>query len=182
MRPSILWACLGLCLLLPTTLQAESVQVTVKPIAANTSLIALDTDVNCGPEPLWKLLTDFNHQAQFLPYISKSEIVGKEGSDLLIDQAGTIRIFFWTFTMHMKQRVTEDPMKDMHFKTIEGDFKRLEGDFLIGPGRPPSLTHLSCHFTVEPKRRVPDWAVRMAARLYLKKMVRVLAEKAEESH
>jgi ribosome-associated toxin RatA of RatAB toxin-antitoxin module len=165
--------------MLPAGLLAESVQVTVKTVAANTSFISLDTDVQSSQQTLWTLLTDYNHQAQFLPYISKSQIVGKEGSDFLVDQEGTIRILLWSFTLRMKQRVTDDPPRNMHFRTVEGDFKRLEGDFHLESGHAPSWTHLSCQFTVEPKRRVPEWAVRMAARMYLRKMVRVLAEKAE---
>lgn len=161
-------------------LAAEPVQVSVKTVAANASVITLDTDVQSTQVTLWKLLTDYNHLAQFLPYMSESVVVGKEGADLLVDQAGTIRILFWSFTMQMKERVTEDPPSQIHFKTIGGDFKRLEGDFHLNPGHPASCTHLSCQFTVEPKRRVPDWAVRMAAQRYLRKMVHALAQKAEQ--
>lgn len=143
-------------------------------------MISLDTQVKSTEKTLWDLMTDFNHQAQFLPYMTLSEVIGKEGNNLLVNQAGTIHILFWSFTMRMKQRVTEDPPGHIHFQTIEGDFKKLEGDFHLSPGPTASWTHLACQFEVEPKRYVPDWAVRMAARRYLRKMVHALAQRAEE--
>lgn len=160
--------------------RADTIQVGVKTVGDNTSFVSLETDVTASQQSLWRWLTDYNHHAGFLPYVSKSQIIGKIGDDLLVDQAGTIKILFWSYTMKMKQRVTEVPPHRMHFQTVEGDFDRLEGDFFLTPRvseRP--MTHLECGFTVKPKRHVPDWAVRMAAKHYLRKMVEVLAQKAE---
>jgi ribosome-associated toxin RatA of RatAB toxin-antitoxin module len=176
--PALLGFALGL---VPYWVWGETVHVEVKPLGNNASAIFLRTDVGAPQASLWKWLTDYDHQAGYMPYMTKSKVVGKEGQDLLVDQAGTIRILFWSFTMRMKQRVSEEALRHMHFKAVDGDFSSLEGDFhLKAASGSTDHTQLECEFTVQPKRRVPNWAVRMAAKRYLRKMVNVLAQKAEQ--
>ena len=105
----------------------------------------------------------------------------QEGEKQVVEQEGCIQILFWSYKMHVKQRVWEDIPSHMHFTAIEGDFDVLQGDFyLTTPTALERKTRLTCEFVVKPKKRVPDWAVRMAAKHYLKKMVSVIADKAEK--
>ena len=161
---------------------AQSVHVTVASLGDNTSLIELDTQVRASPKILWGLLTDYDHHAGLLPYMTKSRVISREPAFTVVDQEGTIRILFWSFTMKVRQKVSEEAPKHMHFEAVEGDFTRLGGDWTLGQlVMIPDGASLACRFTVRPKRRVPDWAVRMAARLYLKKMVHALAQAAERN-
>jgi len=66
----------------------------------------------------------------------------------------------------------------MRFHAIDGDFQRLEGIWRLKPIQ--EGTELSSDFLVEPKRRVPEWAVRFTAQHYLAAMVRSLERHAEE--
>ena len=155
-------------------------EVSVETVQDNTSLVTLQTDIASGQETVWGLLTDYDHHAGFLPYMSKSHIVSRGDGNKLVEQEGRIQILFWTYAMHVKQRVWEDEPAHMHFNAIAGEFDVLQGDFYLSiPTVAETKTHLVCEFIVKPKSRVPDWAVRMAAKHYLKKMVAVIAEKAE---
>jgi len=166
---------------MPHALWASSVQVGVKTVGVNTSVITLQAPIAAAQESVWSLLTDYDHHAGFLPYMTKSRIVARDGESQWVEQEGTIRILFWSFTMHVKQRVWGDEPRHMHFMAVAGDFDELQGDFRLSVPTALSLqTLLACEFTVKPKRPVPDWAVRMAAKHYLKKMIRALADKAEE--
>ena len=161
---------------------ADFVEVSVETVQDNTSLVTLQTDIHAGQESVWGPLTDYDHHAGFLPYITKSRVLANDGEKQLIEQEGRIQILLWSYVMHMKQRVWEETPNHMHFNAIEGDFDVLQGDFyLTSPTALALKTHLVCEFIVKPKRRVPDWAVRMAAKYYLKKMVAVIAAKAEEN-
>ena len=165
---------------IPSEALADPVQVGVQTMGDNLFRITLQTPIAAAQESVWTLLTDYDHHAGFLPYMTQSQIVATEGESQLIEQEGGIRILFWTFKMRVKQRVWEDAPSHMHFMAIEGDFDQLQGDFRLSvPSALSFQTILACDFTVKPKRRVPDWAVRMAAKHYLRKMVHVLAEKAE---
>ncbi len=171
--------------LLPNSYLAASgpVEVGVETVQDNTSLVTLQTDIQAGQESVWGPLTDYDHHAGFLPFMTKSRIVANEGERQVIEQEGRIKILFWSYQMRVKQRVWEDPPRHMHFAAIEGDFDVLQGDFYLSvPTALELKTHLVCEFIVKPKKRVPDWAVRMAAKYYLRKMVAVIARKAEEKN
>ncbi len=172
---------LSIALLSPSlSIASESVEVSVETVEDNTSLITLQTDILADQESVWGPLTDYDHHAGFLPYITKSHVVSQEDERQLVEQEGCIKILFWSYKMSVKQRVWEDPPMHMHFTAIEGDFDVLQGDFyLSSPTALERKTRLTCEFVVKPKRHVPDWAVRMAAKYYLKKMVAVIAHKAE---
>ena len=164
------------------TAAAGPVEVGVETVQDNTSLVTLKTDMDAAQESVWELLTDYDHHARFLPYITRSRVTAREDERQVVEQEGRIQILFWSYTMRVTQRVWEDSPRHMHFTAIEGDFDVLQGDFYLSVPTVLELkTRLVCEFIVKPKRRVPDWAVRMAAKHYLKKMVAVIAEKAERS-
>ena len=142
----------------------------------NQHRIKLDTLIQAHIESVWAVLTDYNHHAEILPYLSKSIVLSS--APLTVQQIGKIRVLFWTFTMHATQQIQEAPPVGMRFQAIAGDFKRLEGAWTLTMAG--STTRLTCDFLVEPIRKVPAWAVRMAARRYLTKMVGSLQEQAEK--
>ena len=161
---------------------SESVEVSVETVEDNTSLITLQTDIHADQETVWGFLTDYDHHAGFLPYITKSKVLENDGEKQLVDQEGRIQILFWSYQMHVTQQVWEDEPMHMHFSAVAGDFDLLQGDFyLSSPTALDTKTRFVSEFVVKPKKRVPDWAVRMAAKHYLKKMVAVIGDKAEAS-
>jgi ribosome-associated toxin RatA of RatAB toxin-antitoxin module len=176
--PLIFLSALG-CLSCPAW--TDPVEVGIETVQDNTSLITLDTMIHAGQESVWELLTDYNHHANFLPYLTKSHVVSQDGEKQVVEQEGRITILFWSFKMRAIQHIWEKVPSHMHFTAIDGDFDVLQGDFyLTTPTALELKTRLVCEFIVKPKRRVPDWAVRTAAKYYLKKMVAVIAKKAEE--
>jgi ribosome-associated toxin RatA of RatAB toxin-antitoxin module len=136
------------------------------------------------PAPLpavWHVLTDYDHHADFLPYMRKSQCLREENGHKIVYQEGGLRILFWSFLIRVKQRVQEHPPSEMDFESIEGTFKTLKGEWYLRPSAVvPGPTQLDCHFVVEPKSRVPRWAVRFTTRHYLARMVRSLQKQAEQ--
>jgi len=156
---------------------AAPVTVNVAVEGPNQFRIGLSAMVRAPREAVWKVLTDYDHHAGILPYMSKSRVIRASWHRATVEQEGRIRVFFWTFTMRVVQEVTEKPPAEMRFHAIDGDFQRLEGIWQLKPV--PMGTELSSDFLVEPKRSVPEWAVRFTARHYLAAMVRSLERHAE---
>ena len=152
------------------------VAITVASESPNAFRITLQTEVPAQVATVYQVLTDYDHHAQILPYLSKSRILTKTVADLTVAQEGKIRILFLTFTIHVTQQVTETPPIQMRFHAIAGDFERLEGTWDLSPAG--LHTHLACNFVVKPKRRVPEWAVRLAATRFLARMVQSLSDHA----
>jgi ribosome-associated toxin RatA of RatAB toxin-antitoxin module len=156
---------------------AVPVLVSVSTEGPNQFRVGLESTVRAPQKSVWNVLTDYDHHAQILPYMSKSRVVAKTSTSLTVEQEGRIRILFWTFTMRITQEVTEIPPTEMHFHAIAGDFERLEGTWHLSPNG--GTTDLRCQFLVQPKRHVPEWAVRFTARHYLAAMVLSLQRHAE---
>lgn len=156
----------------------RSVAFYVQPIAPNEHKILMKTTVQSPRGPLWNALTDFDHHARILPYMTKSQVLERHATSYLVEQEGKIRILFWTFTMCVKQNIFENPPQEISFHAIEGDFQKLEGVWSLTPIDNHTTT-LECQFVVQPKAKVPTWAVRMAAKHYLATMVKSLAREAE---
>ena len=169
-----LWVLLLACL--AAQAGAVPVAVTVTSEGSNRFRIALETVIPAPQNAVWNVLTDYNHHVDFLPYMSKSRIVGKKDPALIVEQEGRIRVLFWTFTLQVTQEVYEMRPGQMRFRAIAGDFTRLEGTWRLAAEG--SATRLACDFVVQPKRRVPAWAVRFTARHYLSRMLQSLADHA----
>jgi ribosome-associated toxin RatA of RatAB toxin-antitoxin module len=159
----------------PIAARASDIDVQVTPEGPNLHRVVLHSTLQAPASAVWSLLTDYNHHAHLLPYMTESRVISEHPKR--VHQVGRIRVLFWTFELEVTQQVDEKAPHEMRFRAVDGDFKRLEGIWSLGPVG--TGTSLSCNFRVEPKRRVPTWAVRFTARHYLAKMIQTLAEHAQ---
>jgi ribosome-associated toxin RatA of RatAB toxin-antitoxin module len=151
----------------------------VVPVGTNEFRVTLQTEVRASSAAVWKVLTDYDNHSSYLPYLVRSKVLFKSWEYSVVEQAGKFRVLFWSFQIWVKQKVTETPMSQMEFQALEGDFSNLAGAWTLEPTA--QGTTLVCQFTVQPKRRVPTWAVRLAVRRYLANMVKEMAARAEKS-
>lgn len=159
---------------------SEPVSFNVFQSAPNQFDVTLDAWIEAPPAAVWKVLTDYNHHAEVLPHLRKSQIIGEDHGDKIVFQEGGLQILFWRFLIRVTQRVHERYPSEMDFESVEGTFKALRGTWQLKPSPGPAgATQLQCHFLVEPKSRVPAWAVRFTTRHYLAAMVRSLQTHAE---
>jgi ribosome-associated toxin RatA of RatAB toxin-antitoxin module len=145
---------------------------------SNSFKVSIHTQTTANQAAVWKVLTDYDHHAEYLPYLLSSKMVYHNEEYKVIDQHGQFKLLFWTFAIHVKQRTREVPPDVMTFQAIDGDFTQLEGQWRLsakGQG-----TGLFVEFRVQPRRRVPGWAMKMVARRYLAQMVHAICERAEK--
>jgi ribosome-associated toxin RatA of RatAB toxin-antitoxin module len=88
--------------------------------------------VNTGPETLWEVITDYPHLPNFVPNLLESRVV-KEGQPLHVFQKGKLNLPFLTLTAQALLEIQETPLKEAHFRALEGDFKVMEGYFRLHP-------------------------------------------------
>jgi ribosome-associated toxin RatA of RatAB toxin-antitoxin module len=157
---------------------AASVDASVSKAGSNLYHIVLQTDSKAPPAAVWTVLTDYDHHAQYLPYLVRSQVVDHNTGDKVVEQEGRFRILFWTFTVRVRQKVRETPPTGFHFQAVDGDFIQLEGDWHLSPAG--QGTHVTSDFMVQPRRRVPLWAVKIAVSRYLAAMLKQMVVRAEK--
>ncbi len=166
------------CTLGSPVLAASSVSVKVTSLGKNQFHLWVEADTKAPPERVWNVLTDYNHHAQFMPYIVKSQVVKEFSDSRVVEQEGRIRVLLKSYTIRVRQRVWEAPKIRVHFQAVDGDFHKLEGTWVLSP-LANGPTKIRCGFIMEPRRWVPAWAVRFVARVYLTRMVSNLLDKIE---
>lgn len=152
----------------------------VRVTGPNQYAVALSVPVQAPLETCWRILTDFQSHAKRLPHLERSQILETRPDAQIVEQEGKIRVLFWTFRIRVKQVVTvASPQIDFH--AIDGDFKSLRGTWRLSPSSTdPTQLVLSGQWAMEPKRRVPAWAVRFAVKRYLAAMVQALGRWMEK--
>jgi len=75
----------------------------------------------------WKVVTDYDHLAEFIPGLQESKVVSRDGFNVLLDQSGEARLLFFRFPMRVRLVITEFPRGRIVSRAIAGNFKQMQG-------------------------------------------------------
>jgi len=153
--------------------------INVEALGGNQFKISIRTEVRTNPKSVWTVLTDYDHHADWLPFMTRSRVVTHIPGTLFVEQEGQINVLVKTYKIRVKQQIWENSSKGrMRFHAVEGDFRQLDGLWTILSAAPGQTT-LLCWFTMEPYRHAPEWAVKFIVKRYLAVMVQRLRDQAE---
>ena len=83
--------------------------------------------------PIWATLCDYDHLAKFIPNMSTSRVISRDGPNVLVEQTGTVgfgpihRSFAAVFA------VTEQLDESISISELTGDFGRFDAQYEILP-------------------------------------------------
>ena len=89
-------------------------------------------------------------------------VIGQEGGAILLRQDGAVNLLILSRRFTVTFRVTEQPMRDIVFDAIAGDFTRFRGRWHLEPH--PDGTLVEHEVEVEPSFFAPRWALRWLER------------------
>jgi ribosome-associated toxin RatA of RatAB toxin-antitoxin module len=81
----------------------------------------------------WKVLTDYDRLADFIPGMLESRVVSRNGSSVVVDQRGETSFLFLTYPMRVRLDIEEQPFERIVSTAISGNFKDLSGVYLLQP-------------------------------------------------
>ena len=79
---------------------------------------------------LWEVLTDYDHLDRFIPNLSTSELVQRDGQTVRVLQVGSQQLLGLRFSAQVLlelQEVLPDGL--LRFRMVKGDFRRFEGSW-----------------------------------------------------
>jgi carbon monoxide dehydrogenase subunit G len=82
----------------------------------------------------WEVLSDYNRLAQFIPDISSSRVVSRDGGRVMVEQKGTIGFFFYRQPVEVRLAVLEEPMRRITARAVSGNIRDLETRYELQPG------------------------------------------------
>ena len=75
----------------------------------------------------WDVLTDYTHLADFIPNLSSSELVMREGETVRLQQVGSQQLLGMRFSAQVLLELREfKPDGMLRFLMLKGDFRRFE--------------------------------------------------------
>lgn len=127
---------------------------------------AIHLDAECvvpiQPAVAWGVLTDYDHLAEFVPFLTESRMVGVNQEGRLLRQNGRVGWLVFSQRFTVTFRVVEQPMQDIWFDAIEGDFRHFQGNWHLEAQGDRTLVRHTVE--LEPAFFVPRWMLRLLER------------------
>jgi ribosome-associated toxin RatA of RatAB toxin-antitoxin module len=111
--------------------------------------------VEATPAAVWRILTDYNHLADYLPNLTSTRVVSRSGDRAIVEQLGTARFLFFSRTIRLLVQVNERAPDRIDIGLIEGDMKVYRASWELSPLAGATGTRVVYSATIVPKFDVP---------------------------
>ena len=139
----------------PVLAADEGPEVTVK-VERQDNVIVLDvrTHVPAGVDETWAVMTDYDHMADFMPNLTSSQVVKRQGDTLEVAQKGEKKVLFLRFAFAGVKAVELVPKREIRTSLVQGDFKSYASSTRL-MATAADRTEIVHHGRYEPTRWVP---------------------------
>lgn len=111
--------------------------------------------VKAAPAVVWRILTDYNHLADYLPNLTSTRVVSRNGDTVIVEQLGTARFLFFSRTIRLLVQVNERAPDRIDIGLVEGDLKVYRASWELSPLAGAAGTRVVYTSTIVPKFDVP---------------------------
>jgi ribosome-associated toxin RatA of RatAB toxin-antitoxin module len=138
-------------------LARASGDISVSAVARDAAVEVTARAVLRAPTRLiWQTLTDYDHLARFVPGISSSRVVSRQGGESIIEQKGGAHLWVFSYPIRVTLHSNERPYEAIDVHLVQGNLRRLDGGYRIEP-RPDGSTELTWTGLIEPDRPLPGF-------------------------
>jgi len=106
-------------------------------------------------EKVWQVLTDYDHLADFIPSLAKSQKIEHPQGGIRLEQVGTQSLLKFKFCAKVVLDMVEQFPHQLDFQMVEGDFKKFFGSWILQPTADGSSTELCYTVCVLPPLSMP---------------------------
>ena len=85
--------------------------------------IASSGTVAASPAAVWRILTDYNRMADYVPDLTSVRVVSRSGDKVIIEQEGGVRFLFFSRAIHLVVQAHEQAPNKIDVSLVEGDMK-----------------------------------------------------------
>ena len=111
--------------------------------------------VKAAPAAVWRILTDYNHLADYLPNLKSTRVVSRDGDRVIVEQLGVARFLFFSQPIRLVVQVNERAPDRIDIGLIEGDMKVYRASWELSPLAGATGTRVVYTSTIVPKFHVP---------------------------
>lgn len=92
----------------------------------DTLYVTVDMRVAVKPRRAWEVMTDFDRMAGFVPNLSSSKIVARNGNRIKVEQKGTYALGPWSFPFESMREVELFPYTKVSSHATSGSMKNMD--------------------------------------------------------
>ena len=118
--------------------------------------IASSGTVAATPPVVWRILTDYNHLADYLPNLKSTRVVSRNGDRVIVEQLGAANFLFFSQAIRLVVQVHERAPNRIDISLIDGDMKVYRASWELSPLAGAAGTRVVYNATIEPKFDVPE--------------------------
>ena len=97
-----------------------------------TRRLAAELKSSLPVQLLWDVLTDYENLSRFIPNLSSSELIQRQGQTVRLQQVGSQQLLGLRFSAQVQLELTEFRQDGLlQFRMVKGDFRRFEGSWQI---------------------------------------------------
>lgn len=140
-----------------TSADCNHVSIKTEKLAPRQRQIIASVAVPRSLEQVWKVLTDYEKLADFVPNLTKSRVLSSPDGGIRLEQIGAQCFLNFKFCARVILDMTEVFPQEIGFSMVEGDFKKFMGKWALQPAvlGGQSATLLSYELVVQPPLAMP---------------------------
>jgi ribosome-associated toxin RatA of RatAB toxin-antitoxin module len=112
-------------------------------------------EVAAAPGAVWRILTDYERMAEFVPDLHRTRVISRSGDEAVIEQFGEARLLFLRREIRLVVQVREQPISQIDISLVDGDMKVYRCTWKLVPVPETGGTRVFYSGTVAPKFYVP---------------------------
>jgi carbon monoxide dehydrogenase subunit G len=120
----VLAACIAPCP--PAAAQAISLETYRQGDAINVFAEVL---LDVAPKIVWDVLSDYDHLAEFIPDMSVSRVLSREGNTVIVEQKGEFGVLFFHQPVELRLEIVETPRSTIVARAVGGSFREMSGRY-----------------------------------------------------
>lgn len=133
---------------------ANAQQVEIRTDGQGESItVTASAEMRVDPLTAWKVITDYDHLAEFIPYMRSSRVLERDADRFMIEQTGEFSFLVFRQPVQAKLAVVESPQRRVTARAVGGNLREMEGRYTLEslPAGTVRLTYSG--------RLVPDFAI-----------------------
>ncbi|MES2757988.1 MAG: SRPBCC family protein [Pseudomonadota bacterium] len=151
--------CLMMATALPALAQGNAVDVSVERADSadgKVYQISARGEVAAPPAAVWRVLTDYDRLAEFVPDLRRSRVLSRSGDEAILEQLGEARLLFLRREIRLVVQVREQPISQIDINLVDGDMKVYRCTWRLVPLPETGGTRVLYSGTMAPKFSVPS--------------------------
>jgi ribosome-associated toxin RatA of RatAB toxin-antitoxin module len=88
-----------------------------------------------GINRTWQVLTDYARYADYIPEVTESRVISRQGREVQVEQKGEARLLFVTFPIDVRLAITEYPRERIVSRAVAGNFREMRNAYSIEEGQ-----------------------------------------------